>query len=127
MIDPTRFVADHVVSRSYPELAYVTLRLPWMAMEHFGADLMLAAVRPEHEAFYRRLWGNSVWAGARAYPGLTKPVSLTVLDFPLAREAVHRRYPFFKSEFSERELLFGTLAATPGSMTSSALFYRSPN
>jgi hypothetical protein len=30
-IDPTRFVADRAASREFPELPYVTLRLPWLA------------------------------------------------------------------------------------------------
>src|SRR5882762_5575673 len=30
VVDPTRFVADRESSRMYPELPYVTLRLPWV-------------------------------------------------------------------------------------------------
>lgn len=107
IVDPTRFVADRLSSREFPELPYITLRLPWLAMEYFDADWMLAAVRPEHEPFYRRLWGNRTVCAARSYPSLSKPVSLTVLDYPAARDAVHRRYPFFKSTRAERESLFG--------------------
>jgi hypothetical protein len=54
-IDPTRFVADRASSREFPELPYVTLRLPWLALEYFNADFMLAAVRAEHQAFYGRI------------------------------------------------------------------------
>jgi hypothetical protein len=106
IVDPTRFVADHESSRRFPELPYITLRIPWLAMEYFNADLMLAAVRPEHEAFYRRLWGNRTVCSARSYPGLLKPVSLTVLDYRAARDGVRRRYPFFASTKAERESLF---------------------
>lgn len=106
IVDPTRFVADHVGSRKFPELPYITLRIPWLAMDFFDADLMLAAVRPEHEAFYRRLWGNRTLCGARTYPGLLKPVSLTVLDYAAARDTVCRRYPFFNSTEVERESIF---------------------
>jgi hypothetical protein len=125
IIDPTRFVASHAASRQHPELPYLTLRLPWMAMEYFEGDLMLAAVRPEHEAFYRRLWGNSLWAAARAYPGLTKPVSLTVLDFRVAWDSVQRRYPFFLSDARERESLFGQFGRMPLPWARSSVAYRS--
>src|SRR5271166_510068 len=44
IVDPTRFVAERASSRRHPELPYITLRLPWMAMAFFKADWMLAAV-----------------------------------------------------------------------------------
>ena len=54
IIDPTRFVADRSASRRYPELCYVTTRLAWLASEYFHTSLLLATVRAEHQAFYRR-------------------------------------------------------------------------
>jgi len=117
IVDPTRFVGDRDVSRDVPELPYLTLRAPWMAMEHFRADLMLAAVRPEHQAFYKRLWGNVTLCEPRLYPSLAKPVALTVLNFAAAKATVLRRHPYFQSSAEEREALFGPSfevpAATP--------------
>lgn len=110
LIDPTRFVADLRWSRELPELAYLTLRLPWLAMEQFGADIMLAAVRPEHYPFYRRLWGNMMVAPARLYPGLAKPVMLSQLDHALAAPRVERLYPFFRAREDERMAIFGASA-----------------
>ncbi len=110
LVDPTRFVADPLWSRALPELAYLTLRLPWLAMEHFGADIMLAAVRPEHYPFYRRLWGNTVVAPATLYPGLSKPVMLSQLDYASAAPRVERLYPFFRAREDERAAIFGTSA-----------------
>ena len=107
IVDPTRFVADAEASRQFPELPYLTLRLPWMAMEHFGADLMLAAVRPEHQAFYVRLWGNQKVCEPRPYPKLAKPVALTVLDFAAAKARVQARHPYFRSTSEERLAIFG--------------------
>ena len=109
ILDPTRFVADHEASRAFPELPHVTLRLPWMAMEHFGADLMLAAVRPEHQAFYCRLWGNERLCDPRPYPGLLKPIALTAHRFADVRSKVHARHPYFQSIGSERYAVFGAL------------------
>ena len=105
-VDPTRFVADRTSSRRYPELPYVTLRLPWMASEYFNADFMLAAVRTEHQAFYKRLWGHESVCEPRPYPNLKKPISLMSLDYRSARERVYRRYPFFRSTYFERRMLF---------------------
>ncbi|OYW59588.1 MAG: hypothetical protein B7Z40_21390 [Bosea sp. 12-68-7] len=107
LVDPTRFVADARWSRELPELAYLTLRLPWLAMEQFEADVMLAAVRPEHYPFYRRLWGNTVVSPPRLYPGLAKPVMLSQLDFPRAVSRVEALYPFFRAREDERTAIFG--------------------
>ena len=54
-IDSTRFVADPDKARNFPELPYVTVRLGSVAGVHFNADFGLAIVRPEHQAFYRRV------------------------------------------------------------------------
>ena len=107
IVDPTRFVVNHVWSRQHPELPYITLRLAWIAMEHFDADLLLAAVRPEHAAFYRRFWCTRIAAPAREYPMLTKPITLTVADYAEARDQVHARYPFMRSGAAERARVFG--------------------
>ena len=40
----------------FPELPYLTVRLAYMACEHFNADIGLAIVRAEHQAFYRRVF-----------------------------------------------------------------------
>jgi N-acyl-L-homoserine lactone synthetase len=106
IVDPTRFVADREISRKHPELPYVTLRLPWLALEYFQADCMLATVRAEHQAFYKRIWGHRAVCEPRPYPNLQKPISLMTLDYHEARERVHRRYPFFRSNYFERRMLF---------------------
>jgi hypothetical protein len=105
-VDPTRFVADREMSRAFPELPYVTLRLPWLALEYFNASYMLAAVRAEHQAFYKRLWGSKPVCEPRPYPNLQKPISLMTLDYRAVRERVHHRYPFFRSSQFERRMLF---------------------
>lgn len=113
IIDPTRFVADRVASRRFPELCYVTTRLAWLASEYFSTNLLLATVRAEHQAFYRRVFGHRLICEPRHYPSLAKPISLMALDFPLARERVVQRYPFFRSTFFERRMLF---ARTPAAV-----------
>jgi hypothetical protein len=112
LVDPTRFVTDRECSRLYPELPYVTLRLPWLALEYFNADIMLATVRGEHQAFYKRLWGARSVCPPRPYPTLTKPIACMMLDYAAVRENVHYRYPFFRSTVFERRMLFERPCAT---------------
>jgi hypothetical protein len=105
-IDSTRFVADPEKARNFPELPYVTVRLGSMAGVHFHADYGLAMVRPEHQAFYRRVFLQETWCEPRLYPGLIKPVGLMSAHLPTVRERVLARYPFLRSSAFERRMLF---------------------
>jgi len=105
LVDPTRFVADPAQAKRLAELPYMTLRLAYVACEHFRADLGLASVRVEHRAFYRRVFLHTI-AEARDYPGLTKQICLMAIDFPEKRQQVFARYPFLRSTLFERRMLF---------------------
>jgi hypothetical protein len=83
IIDPSRFVADPDKVGRFPELPYLTLRLVYMACEYFNADIGLAIVRAEHQAFYRRVFLHETIAAPRMLPGLIKPVGLMAADFPI--------------------------------------------
>lgn len=107
IIDPTRFVVSRDAAEKYPEMPYVTVRVGWMAGEFFSADCILATVRAEHQAFYRRMFGHELMAPPREYPSLTKPISLMGLDYARMKDRVHYRYPFFRSTAFERRMLFG--------------------
>lgn len=107
VIDPTRFVVDQSVAKQYPELPYLTVRIGWMAGEYFAADMILATVRVEHQAFYKRTFGHELIAEARDYPSLKKPISMMALDYAAMKHRVHHRYPFFRSTAFERRMLFG--------------------
>jgi Autoinducer synthase len=111
IVDPTRFVVDRAASRRYPELCYVTTRLAWLASEFFNTNLLLATVRAEHQAFYRRVFGHRLVCEPRHYPSLTKPICLMALDYALARERVVQRQPFFRSTVFERRMLFARAPA----------------
>jgi hypothetical protein len=106
IIDPTRFVADPDKAKRFPELPYVTLRLAYLACEYFNADLGLAIVRAEHQAFYRRVFMHETIAEPRFFPGLLKPVGLMAANFPSMRERVFQRYPMMRSTAFERRMLF---------------------
>jgi N-acyl-L-homoserine lactone synthetase len=106
IIDPTRFVADPEKARKCPELPYVTVRLGYVACAHFNADIGLANVRPEHRAFYRKVFLQEPWGEPRLYPGLIKPVGLVAAKYPEIRERVFQRFPFMRSSAFERRMLF---------------------
>jgi N-acyl amino acid synthase FeeM len=106
IVDPTRFVADYESTRRYPALAYLTVRLGWLAGDYFNADLILSTCRAEHRAFYTRVFGHQPVCDPRAYPTLSKLISLMVLDYPAMRDRVHQRYPFYRSTVFERRMLF---------------------
>ena len=110
IIDPARFVADPDKVKRFPELPYLTLRLAYMACEYFNADLGLAIVRAEHQAFYRRVFLHETIAEPRMFPGLLKPVGLMAADFPTMKEKVFERYPMMRSTAFERRMLFERLS-----------------
>src|SRR5258707_11540643 len=115
-IDSTRFVADPEKARKFPELPYVTVRLGSMAGVHFNADYGLAMVRPEHEAFYRRVFLQESWCEPRLHLGLVKPVGLMAAHLPTVRERVLARYPFLRSSAFERRMFFEPGGARPSSL-----------
>jgi hypothetical protein len=106
IIDPTRFVADPDKVRRFPELPYVTVRLGYIACGHFNADIGLANVRPEHRAFYRKVFLQEPWGQPRLYPGLIKPVGLVAAHYPSIRDKVFERFPYMRSSAFERRMLF---------------------
>jgi len=92
-----------------------------MACEYFNADLGLAIVRAEHQAFYRRVFLHETIAEPRMFPGLLKPVGLMAADFPAMKEKVFERYPMMRSTAFERRMLFerpGGRAARPARVAS---------
>ncbi len=106
IVDPNRFVADPVRRTKFPQLPYVTLRLAYVACEHFNADIGTATVRKEHQAFYRRVFLHQPLCLPRPYPTLTKPLCLMAVDYPKLRDKVFQRYPLFRSTDAERQMLF---------------------
>src|SRR3954471_9689231 len=106
IIDPTRFVADPEKAKRFPELPYVTVRLGWIACGYFNADIGLANVRPEHRAFYRKVFLQEPWGEPRLSSGLVKRVALVAADYPSIRDRVFERFPFMRSSAFERRMLF---------------------
>jgi len=106
IIDPTRFVTDPRLSKLHPGLPHLTLRLCWLAAEYFRAEHFIVAVRAEHQAFYKRTFSHRSICGPRPYPLLSKPITLMTVNYAEVADQVHRRYPFFRSSYFERRMMF---------------------
>lgn len=109
IVDPTRHVVDREATLKHSHLVYLTMRLAWTAAEYFQSEIVLAAVRTEHQAFYKRIFGHRIVCPERSYPLLEKPISLMTLDYFANRDRVNARYPFFRSTYFERRMLFERL------------------
>lgn len=110
MIDSSRLTVDPEKKRRYPDISILALRLAYAAGDHFGADMGLAMVRSDHQAFYRRAFLHEpLCADSRPYPGWpTRRAVLTGADFPAVRDVVKARLPVLRSSAFERRMLFGT-------------------
>lgn len=110
-IDPTRFAVDEEVSRQFPGLPILTLRVPLMATTYFHADACLALVKKEHAGFYRRVFRSTSVGGPTMFDGVAVPIVL----FSSPRENtpdICQRYPMFHSTAAERRLMFDRPATT---------------
>lgn len=106
-IDPSRFTTDYDARLEFPALPYLTLRVVAMACEHFAVDYCVSSVRPEHSAFYRRVFGSQKVEGAKGtYPGIDFEMQLYIANVDNIRDRVAARFPFFMSTEAERTALF---------------------
>ncbi|WP_426409163.1 N-acyl amino acid synthase FeeM domain-containing protein [Bradyrhizobium ganzhouense] len=112
-VDPARFAADPDKSQRFHELPYLTLRLAYLACDHFNADLGLAMVRTDHQAFYRRIFLHETLTEPRPFPGWhSRKVVLMASDFAKLRERVLTRFPIMRSSAFERRMLFDRVGQT---------------
>lgn len=107
-IDPGRFTTDYEASLAYPALPFLTLRIVVMAAAHYQTKFCLSSVRPEHAAFYRRIFNSQKFSEARYYHGLSFLMELWASDVPVEYPRLLRRYPFFMSTPEERHDMFET-------------------
>jgi N-acyl amino acid synthase FeeM len=114
IVEASRHATSDVFSARFPMLMpYMTIRTTWLAAQYFGADLYIAAVRREHQAFYRRVFDGKVHTEPRPYNQLIKPLALMSCNFPAQRDLVEHRYPIFRSSRFERRMLINQPAVAP--------------
>ncbi len=114
IIDPTRHATRDSFSRANPSLLpFMTTRVPWLAADYYDADIILAAVRPEHTAFYERVFGCYIVGDPAYYPELMSPHYLMFCDYRAMRDKVHQNHPIFRSTAFERRMLIEQQGLTP--------------
>lgn len=106
-IEGTRFAADTEKAPSPGALPFLTLRLGMVASCYFKQTSVLTAIKPEHSAFYRRVFNATQVTEPASYPGLSVPVILFQTPCGDNLQATLNRFPFFKSTATEQRLLFG--------------------
>jgi len=112
-IDPTRFAVDFEASLAYPALPFLTLRIGIMATRHYQATYALHCVRPEHAAFYRRLFRSRLMCEARHWHDVGFPMELWGAKAADVYAETLARYPFFHSSEEERTRLFAPPHQSP--------------
>ena len=106
IIDPTRFVCDQAAKRKYPELAFVTLRIPSMASLAFEADYCLATVRESHRSFYEHIFEAKVLSEPRPYPGLRQRLCLMQVDIGKVRDQLMSHHSAYHTTVEDWRMLF---------------------
>jgi hypothetical protein len=104
-IDAVRHATDPDFLNEFPT-PFLTLRLAAMASEYFAVDYCLAPVIQFHAAFYRRAFGATQLAEAKAFKGIKDPIALFGAKVETIYDRVATRYPFFMSHPVERRMLF---------------------
>ncbi|WP_075291239.1 N-acyl amino acid synthase FeeM domain-containing protein [Pararhizobium arenae] len=118
LIDPVRLAADPLVLKEMPAIPYLTLRVATMASEHFDVDRCLSLVKPQHAAFYRRVFDADTIVEPQKNCGDYR-IDLTLLAARVReiRPWLYKRFPFFDSEPFERRMMFGDRRAKPTPLT----------
>lgn len=106
-VDPSRFAADPDFTAQFPQLPYVTLRLASMACIYFEPDYCLSTIRPDHAAFYRRVFNATQAGELRSYPDLNYKVVLFQAHCRSIKARTLLRFPFFRSTPFEQRMMFG--------------------
>lgn len=115
-IDPVRFAADPEIMREYPALPYLTLRVATMATVYYDVDFCLSVTKPNHRAFYKRVFNSIELAGPRYVEQYQNELELHGANANELKRTLFKRYPFFDSQPHERKMMFApreVLGLTP--------------
>ena len=107
IVDASRQTSRFEFTRAYPFLPLVTMRSGFLAMEYFGADIMIGTCRAEYQPAFRRLFGSRTCSDERPYPPLNRLHVLMTYDCKAQWTDTRQRYPFLASAPQERRALFG--------------------
>ncbi|GAB5460450.1 N-acyl amino acid synthase FeeM domain-containing protein [Hoeflea alexandrii] len=105
-IDPVRFAADPDIMREYPALPYLTLRVATMATDYFHTDYCLSVIKPNHRAFYKRIFNSHPLVEPRYFEKYDSNIELHASNAHVELQKIYDRFPFFNSQLCERRLMF---------------------
>ncbi|MCY0148384.1 acetyltransferase [Hoeflea sp. G2-23] len=105
-IDPVRFAADPEIVREYPALPYLTLRVATMATDYFKTDFCLSVIKPNHRAFYKRIFNSRPLVEPRYFEKYDSNIELHASNANVELQRIYDRFPFFNSQPFERKLMF---------------------
>ena len=126
-IDPVRFAADPEIMREYPALPYLTLRVATMATIYFDVDYCLSVIKPNHRAFYKRVFQSIELTEPRYFERYNSNIELHAANAAELKRTLFQRFPFFNSQPHERKLMFApreTLGITPLTILPTARYAR---
>ena len=106
VVEMSCVATDGDIARSYVWLPYLILRSWIVAADHFHANYIAAAVRPQHQLFYKRALDCEVQSELRLPPHHLATVGLVTLDFANSAKRLYENLPFLRSTPSERQQLF---------------------
>ena len=106
VVEMSCVATDGDIARSYVWLPYLILRSWILAADHFHADYIAAAVRPQHQIFYKRTLDCELHSELRQPPHQLATVGLVTLNFATSAERLYKNLPFLRSTPSERQQLF---------------------
>jgi hypothetical protein len=106
VVDMSCVATDGELARSYVWLPHLILRSWIMAAEHFHADYIAAAMRPQHQLFYERVLNSGLHSELRLPPRHFTGVSLVINDFARSANRLYKNLPFLRSTPSERQQVF---------------------
>jgi hypothetical protein len=106
IVDMSRVATDGELGRQCIWMPYLILRSWIMAAEHFRADYIAAAMRPQHLLFYRRLLDSDLHSEIRLPPDHRTTLGLVTLNFANTAKHLYENLPFLRSTPSERQQLF---------------------
>tara|TARA_R110002020_G_scaffold316361_3_gene531466 strand:+ start:7433 stop:8167 length:735 start_codon:yes stop_codon:yes gene_type:complete len=115
-IDPVRFAADPEIMREYPALPYLTLRVATMATVYFDVDYCLSVIKPNHRAFYKRVFQSIELTEPRYFERYNSNIELHAANAEELKRTLFNRFAFFRSQPHERRMMFApreTLGQTP--------------
>lgn len=116
IIDPTRLAGDLALIHDLPGAGFLTMRIATMASDFFDVDRCLSLVKPQHAAFYKRMFDFTTLMPPTTETGpYSIPLTLMASDIRGARHWIYKRYPFLQARPYEMRMLFGNLdeAAPP--------------